>query len=350
MEPVLSRAGVALLGGGSTADAVTAFTACSERPVQLVILASRPDGTEADVCRLLRSVGFPVLLLSTATNPVQVNASRKAIGASLALGAAFTDADLLAAVKSLVPEGAPAERAPVKLPMPTPAAENDPAWTLARYFVRRSTGFIKLVAANGTAEVTTHLLEGIPVAAVSNVRGARLGEILIRSGKLTAEQVERALRVVERKGVRLGSVLVDQGVISREEVLREVASQYATRILTAFAWPAIVPQVRFEPIPEDDARIALTREALFLEGLRKKYDVVRLKARVPLGAVYEFTKDAATRISAFGFTATESAVLAGIDGSRPVSELVVRTGHPHDALRALYAAYCLDLVRPRGQA
>lgn len=351
LQGALARSGLTMVRHPVDAPAAHVFAACCAQAVHVVLLTPREGGGEAEVSRLLRAVGFPVLLLSSATNPVQVNASRKAIGASLALGAAFTDADLLAAMKTLVPGVAPAERAPVKLPMSTPAAENDPAWTLARYCVRRSTGFLKLAAANGTAEVTIHLLDGSPVVAVTNVRGARLGEILVRSGKATAEQVERAMRVVERKkDVRLGTVLVDQGVVARDAMLREVAAQYASRVLTTFAWPVIVPQVRFEPIPTDDARIAQTREALFLDGLRTKYDAMRLKALVPLDAVYEFTKDAAVRLSAFGFTVPEANVIASIDGTRNVSEVVVRTGHPLEALRALYGAYCLDLIRPRGQA
>lgn len=354
IQGALTRNGTMILPRAVTTDAPGAFAVCSAEPVDLVLLSPREDGSEVDVCRFLRSVGFPVLLLSNANNPVQVNASRKAIGASAALGAAFSDVDLVAALKTLLPVAAadaPLERAPVKLPPSTSRAENDPAWTLARYCVRRSTGFLKLAAANGTAEVTIHLADGAPVSAVSNVRGIRLGEILVRSGKVTAEQVERAMKVVERKkDVRLGTVLIDQGVLKREEVLREVGAQYAARILTAFTWPAIVPQVRFEPIPEDDARIGMTREALLLDGLRQKYDVVRLKALVPLEAVYEFSKDAAKRVASFGFSPKEAAVLAGIDGARSVSEIVVRTGTPHDALRAFFAAYCLDLIRPRGQA
>lgn len=351
LDGVLRGAGIRMIPapGGDACDGATAFVACAAQPVHFILLSQRPDGSETAVCRSLRTAGFPVLLLTSATGPVQVNAARKAVGANQALPASFADADFAAAVRTMAAEHPMSvDRKEVKHDALTPAAAQDPAWNLGRYCLRKSTGSLRLAASHGSAECTVLLSAGVPIAATSNVRGPRLGEILVRKGRLTADQVERALRVVERKGVRIGTVLVDQGVLSREEVLREVGAQYAMRILTVFAWPAVTTTVRFEDVSADDARIPLTREALTAEGVRRQYDGVRLKGLLPDKAVFQLAPDAAPRLALFSFTPKEAAAIAMVDGQRPLSEIVIRSGAPLDALRALYTAASLDLVRPAG--
>lgn len=188
--------------------------------------------------------------------------------------------------------------------------------------------------------------EGTPVSALSNVRGARLGEMFVRKRRLTAEQVERAMRVVEKKSLKLGAVLVDQGLVTREEVLAEVGAQFVARVLTVMAWPAVATSVRYEAAPAEDARIPLTREALLMEGVRRQYDVARLQAVLPESSTFAFSPDAATRFSLFGFSPEEAAVFLWLDGMSPVSEIVTRSGRVLETLRALYTAAAFDLLRP----
>ena len=338
---------VVAVPNGDAVDAKTALVHCAANPIHFVVIAQRADGSDVALCKLFRSIGFPVLLLASSANPVQINAARKAMGASIAIGSTFSDADLAAAVRTLSAEHpVPPDRKEVKHEALTPAAQQDPAWTLGRYCLRNSTGSLRLGASGGAAEITILLSNGAPVVATTNVRGPRLGEILVRKGRLTAEQLERAVRVIERKkDVRIGTVLVDQGVLTRDEMLREVGAQYATRIFTAFAWPAVSPTVRFEEVKLDDARIPGTREALLAEGVRRQYDAIRLKALLPHTATFKWAPDAASRFSSFSFSAKEAAALLPLDGAQPLSAVLSRAESPLDAFRALYAAACLDLIR-----
>lgn len=329
-------------------DAAGAVSMLAARRFDCVFISQRPDGSEAAVCRTLRALAVPVVLLSNATGPLQVNAVRKSSGATLALGAAATDADIVAAFRTMTAE-VPAtigERAPLQLPYPTPAAEFDPAWIIARYCLRNSTGSVKLAAKNGNSECTVFLAGGILAAAQTNVRGPLIGELLVRKRLLTADQVERALKLAERKKVRIGAVLVDQGLIAADVVAREASAQYVNRILTVFAWPSVATTVRFEAIPRDDAIIPHTREALIVDGIRRQYDLPRLAALLPATAVFTFAPDAGRRLVSFGFNAKEAAVLGHLDGTRTIAEATALSGSPLDAQRALFASIAFDLVRP----
>lgn len=331
-------------------DGGGALSTLAPQHVDCAVLLQQPDGGEAELCRLFKSLAVPTVLLTTAAGPLQVNAVRKSSGATLALGAAATDADVLAAFRTLTSEAQPPvmERAPVQLPYPVPAAENDPAWIFARYCLRNSTGTVKLAAKPGNAECTIFLEGGRPSSATSNAGGLRIGEILVRKRLVRPEYVERAAKVAEQKKVRIGSVLVTQGVIAADVMAREAAEQYVTRIVAAFAWPAVACTVRFEAIPREDAVIPRTREALLVDGLRHHYDLPRLENLLPGTAVFAFAPDAGKRLGSFAFTPKEAAVLGLLDGSRTIAEVAEKSGSPLDARRALYAGVAFDLLRPPG--
>lgn len=56
-------------------------------------------------------------------------------------------------------------------------------------------------------------------------------EILLKSKRLQAEQIEKALQIQKQKGIPLRSVLVEQGFISEEELLSLISSQLYIPIL-----------------------------------------------------------------------------------------------------------------------
>ncbi|MHB8051446.1 MAG: GspE/PulE family protein [Coriobacteriia bacterium] len=53
----------------------------------------------------------------------------------------------------------------------------------------------------------------------------RLGEVLLRSGVLTDEQLEEALRAQQSGGSKLGEVLVREGIVDAETIARSLADQ-----------------------------------------------------------------------------------------------------------------------------
>lgn len=53
----------------------------------------------------------------------------------------------------------------------------------------------------------------------------RVGELLLRKGLITEEQLEEALREQARTGKRLGDILVEKGFIERE-ILEKVLREY----------------------------------------------------------------------------------------------------------------------------
>src|SRR5258707_14916221 len=79
----------------------------------------------------------------------------------------------------------------------------------------QSTGILTLVA--GGARKALYLKDGRVVFASSNLPNDRLGEILLRAGKITVEEYEASIKAIT-KGKRHGQVLLEMGGLSPQEL------------------------------------------------------------------------------------------------------------------------------------
>ncbi len=71
----------------------------------------------------------------------------------------------------------------------------------------------------------------------------RLGELLVRAGKLSARDLERALSAQQEMGSLLGQVLVQLGVVSELDVAHALAQQLGLPFIAADAFPSSSPEV-----------------------------------------------------------------------------------------------------------
>ncbi|MBV8879629.1 MAG: DUF4388 domain-containing protein, partial [Planctomycetaceae bacterium] len=125
------------------------------------------------------------------------------------------------------------------------------------------------------------------------VRGVRrtnpLGEILVRSGALTREDLPRVLEEQRRSGKRLGDHVVDVGILSREALGAALREQVAEEIYDLFTWA----EASFEfvesgsdPSTEDQgplAEVVLDANvmSIMIEAARRMDELERIRAVIP---------------------------------------------------------------------
>lgn len=76
----------------------------------------------------------------------------------------------------------------------------------------------------------------------------RLGELLVESGKITQDQLEKALLVHKRSGERLGRVLVQQGVVTENGLLEVLVRGLGISLVDLSATPPDKEAVRLIPM------------------------------------------------------------------------------------------------------
>lgn len=112
---------------------------------------------------------------------------------------------------------------------------------------------------------TIFLKNGQIVFASSNQFEDRLGNILVRSGKLTREQAEAALKFKEACKKRYGGTLVELGYLTPKELFEGLKAQVREIIVSLFHWEE--GDFEFSPgiLPEEVISLVLDPVSLITE-------------------------------------------------------------------------------------
>ena len=227
---------------------------------------------------------------------------------------------------------------------------HDAPMVIARMFAQGFTGQLEFRAGDQIKSIAFE--RGRPVFAASNVLHDRLGQLLLREGKLSATQLAHGLSTAGTEGRRIGEVLVDLGYLKRRELLPAVRRQLEDIIYSLFGW--ISGEVR--QLANDDAsveRIRLSRHpaAIVLEGVRRKIAgsslIDLLGSSTVLVEVIDRDRLAAL-VGAADLTAAERNVFGALDGSRDLDTVAEFTNLQLDQVAQLaWGLVVLGIARVR---
>jgi hypothetical protein len=136
--------------------------------------------------------------------------------------------------------------------------------------LQRKTGVLTLRGKDDTVTVT--FLDGKVVGADSLNRRLenRLGTVLIKTGTLTTEQLNRALEIQKETLQRLGFILTHYGIISADSLKQAIQLQITQIIYRLFRWKDGDYHFSQETTIEYDRDnvVPITAESILMEGAR----------------------------------------------------------------------------------
>src|SRR5262245_23249815 len=145
----------------------------------------------------------------------------------------------------------------------------------------KATGILSLVS--GGARKALYVKAGRIVFASSNLPNDRLGELLLREGKITVEEYESSIRAIS-KGKRQGRVLVEMGALSPKDLWEGVQFHIREIVYGIFQWDD--GQFHFEEssLPEKERiTVDLDIQDLIVVGIRRVDAAGSIQARYPEG-------------------------------------------------------------------
>ncbi len=181
-------------------------------------------------------------------------------------------------------------------------------------------------------------------------RPDRLGDILVRSGRLTPAQLEEAIAMQARQqGRRLGAVLVELGHLQPDDIRRAVRRQVEEAVYAMFGWRR--GSFSFEPgvrTPNPDS-VRLAPEALLLEGARRVDEWALIQSKIPsFDLVFAVDRSRAATADP-ELSDLQRRLLDLLDGVRDVRTLVDEAGSTEfDTCRALYGLVTAGLAQRVG--
>ena len=191
------------------------------------------------------------------------------------------------------------------------------------------TGVLTVRSESQDDEAIVHFSKGAIVFAVRRRSTRRLGQMLIRSGRLTQRELEHALEQQRRDPTRrLAELLLEMGSISEEELEAQLRFQMEETIYEVMAWAE--GYFKFEERSEVAQNRLLARvrvESLLMEGARRIDEWTRLEAKVPgADAVPQLAPGKEGESTPIELKPEEWEVLAEIDGERDVGQLAADLG------------------------
>lgn len=194
---------------------------------------------------------------------------------------------------------------------------------------------------------------GMPFFASSSDPSDRMGEMLMRQGKLQSDQLRDVLTLAEAQSKKLGTVLVELGILTPEGLIQAVVDQAEGIVHSLFLWDE--GDYLFEegePKGDDILPLDLSAANLIVSGVRRMYTPDRMK-RV-LGSprrILAPTQNPAYRFQEVRLTDEEARVLPLADGTRTVAEILAAAGEPTiAALRLLTSLLLLKTLEVQGEA
>ena len=226
----------------------------------------------------------------------------------------------------------------------------DPPALLARMYLSRLSG--RLTVRRGLAKKHIVFERGHPVLAGSNRPEDRLGEMLVRQGRITAAQAASLGDEAAATGRRLGLVLVDRGLIAASELTGIVRRHYEEIVYSLFTWDKGAWTLGTDgSIAAEKVLLSLHPAALILEGIRRGYGAARTLAALGGEAeVFQLRPWAGLSelLDKMGLDPPERRVVLLFDGMQSLAAIAGATGGlPADRVYALaWALFVLDRLEP----
>src|SRR3989338_3252913 len=167
----------------------------------------------------------------------------------------------------------------------------------------------------------------ITYASIVNRRD-RLGDILVKGGLITAEQLQAAIdRQAHVRNKRLGELLVEMGSLSRPDLERYMRVQIEEAVYYLFTWSSGTFSFESEVRPEEqDFLVRISPESLLLEGARRVDEWGLIEKKIPSFDIIFVVERTRLDTADVQLTLEQQRILPLLDGKRDVVRVIEDSG------------------------
>ena len=216
----------------------------------------------------------------------------------------------------------------------------------------RKTGALSVVSALRDNQGTVFFDGGAVVFASIRSNPHRLGDMLVRAGKISEADLDRA-RATQQKGDgrRLGEILLAIGAVTPKELERHVRLHIEEVVFELMSWREGYFSFEERPIADapSEASVRISTESLLMEGARRIDEWSRIEGKVPhVGVVPVLAPLRADHPSLLDLLPNEWEVLAEIDGAKDLREIALRLGQSDfDIAKVVYGMVTTGVIELR---
>jgi len=195
---------------------------------------------------------------------------------------------------------------------------------------------------------------GVQLLSSGKRKGLKIGDMLLRAGKVTEGQLEDALENGRIQRKMVGEVLVESGVVTQEEIQRIIREQIEEEIYDLFLWKKanfeFVEGPASDELKDPDAQVtklSFDVNGLLLEAVRRSDEWVLINQSIPsIDSIFTFVSESDRHEEDKTSQDLAKRVYRLVDGRLPISEIVENTGvSKFEACKILVDLYNRGRVR-----
>jgi tetratricopeptide (TPR) repeat protein len=200
-----------------------------------------------------------------------------------------------------------------------------------------------LSVTDGTNLGNIFLKEGRIVYATMINRKVRLGDTMVEENLIHKHMLDEALRLQKEMKKRVGEILIELGAISRKCLEEQLKQQIEETIFTMLSWQSGYFNFEENLLPASgEYTIDISAQELLLAGARRIRDWQRIEGKLP---PFETVLLQSQPVPDLELTEIERKVLAQVDGSRNIDELIKESGLEfYEACRVLFVLLAAGVV------
>ena len=234
--------------------------------------------------------------------------------------------------------------------MEIPAKGNIKDTSLSRLLVQlnrnRMTGTLSLTTASFTKNI--YLSEGDVIFSSSTYEDDRLGEMLLKAGKLTVEQYDKSVEILKSaQDKRQGAILVELGYLTPKELFWGVKYQVNEIIHSMFILEDGDYEFRKGELPMQEViTLRMSIGNLIYSGANRIVNWTRIRKEMPhTDSVLKLTEDPRSLFQSIELTQQDKKILSLVDGKRTIKEIIDSSWMgSFDALKVLYVLWSIGMV------
>src|SRR5688572_23679847 len=190
----------------------------------------------------------------------------------------------------------------------------------------------------------------ITYARVVNRRD-RIGDLLVRDGVLTQEQLTSALEAQNSEpDKKLGELLISRGYLKESDLQLYIRLQIEEAIYHLFTWSRGNFFFEADETPEGDITVSINPDSLLLEAARRVDEWSQIEKKIPsLDLVFEVEQDR-VKDTFSELTPEQQRILTLLDGAHTVADIADETGMTEfDVGKALFGLLQAGFARRVGK-
>lgn len=214
----------------------------------------------------------------------------------------------------------------------------------------KNTGILEIN--NGPILKKIYVKDGDIIFAASSRADDRLADVLLNAGKITVEQYNKSVEMLNKTEKSQSTILVELGYLSPQELIRALKHQVEMIVMSLFNSEDGNFELQEGPLPAKEAiTLTIGTTNLIYQGIKKINDFQNIKQECPpMDAVLCLSKEPTGLSRDILLDDTDKTILSHINGKNSIRDILsLSLLSDLELLRTIYALLITGVIKVKGE-